>query len=138
MVSGRLVMLQHRSEFLRVRNGLRWATEAFVVEAKPREGATFPTVIPAEVSRCGLTVTKQIGAAVTRNRVRRRLRDALRQVVPTHARPGFDYVVIAREKARTVVFADLVASLGTAFRNLHLGKSQRRSRPGRSDKVADA
>ena len=132
MASGRLVMLKHRSEFLRVRNGLRWATAAFVIEAKSRDGVTFPAPVAADIARFGLTVTKQIGAAVTRNRVRRRLREALRQVVSAHARPGFDYVVIARAKAGTEVFEDLVAQMSGAFRSLHSGKGTRKPGSGKS------
>ena len=123
-------MLKHRSEFLRVRNGLRWATAAFVIEAKSRDGVSFAYAVPPEIQRFGLTVTKQIGSAVVRNRVRRRLREALRKIGSAHTRPGFDYVLIARAKAGTEVFADLMDHLVAAFRSLHDGKGARRPRPG--------
>jgi ribonuclease P protein component len=44
----------------------------------------------------GFTATKKLGNAVTRNRAKRRLREAARQMLPLHARPGCDYVFIAR------------------------------------------
>ena len=46
--------------------------------------------------RIGFTATKRIGGAVERNRAKRRLREAARQLAPLHARPGCDYVFIAR------------------------------------------
>ena len=46
--------------------------------------------------RLGFTATKRIGGSVVRNRAKRRLREAARRMVPLHARPGHDYVFIAR------------------------------------------
>jgi len=46
--------------------------------------------------RLGFTATRRIGGAVVRNRAKRRLREAAKLMVPLHARPGCDYVFIAR------------------------------------------
>ena len=46
--------------------------------------------------RAGFTATRKIGGAVVRNRAKRRLREAARQLLPLHGRAGFDYVFIAR------------------------------------------
>jgi ribonuclease P protein component len=45
----------------------------------------------------GFTCTKKIGNSVVRNRARRRLREAARQLVPLHGLPGVDYVFLARD-----------------------------------------
>ena len=119
-----LVMLQRRGEFLRIRNGLRWSSAAFVVEAKSREGWLSPVPVEHGIARFGLTVTKQLGNAVTRNRIRRRLRSALQQIVARCARPGFDYVVIARADAGTILFARLLAELETALTGVHSRQPQ--------------
>ena len=49
--------------------------------------------------RIGFTVTKKLGNAVVRNRIRRRLREASREVFPRFAVPGRDYILIARKAA---------------------------------------
>lgn len=54
-----------------------------------------------ETWRAGFTVTKKLGGAVARNRIRRRLKEAVRAVGPDAARPGYDYVFIARRRAAT-------------------------------------
>ena len=49
-----------------------------------------------DLIRIGFTATKRIGGSVVRNRAKRRLREAARLLAPLHARPGCDYVFIAR------------------------------------------
>jgi ribonuclease P protein component len=104
----RLVTLKRRAQFLRIRKGARWATAAFVLEAKPRDDEAADA--PAE-PRFGFTVTKQIGKAVERNRIRRRLK--------THAKDNFDYVLIARRPALTSAYSELVSDLATALQRVH-------------------
>ncbi len=66
----------------------------------------------------GLTVTRKIGGAVVRNRARRRLREALRLTLPGPARPGADYVVVARPAALTCPFVQLRQDLAGAFEQI--------------------
>ena len=68
--------------------------------------------------RVGFTVTRKVGGAVIRNRARRRLRAAVETVMPTHAAPGRDYVVIGRAGTVARPFADLVDDLKTALHKL--------------------
>ena len=65
-----LTTLKKRSEFLWVRGGRRWSAAAFVLEARVRQKAGEA----ARPARFGYTVSKKVGGAVVRNRVRRRLR----------------------------------------------------------------
>jgi ribonuclease P protein component len=120
-----IVTLKRRSDFLRVRKGRRWATAAFVLEAKRRDGSE--RALPEGTARFGFTVTKQVGGAVERNRIRRRLKAAVRNVQKDHAKPDFDYVLIARQPALDVEFNTLVADLLTALARTHA----QASRPGR-------
>jgi ribonuclease P protein component len=108
--------LKRRSQYLRVRNGARCATQAFVLEAKARSEEARA---PAEGPRFGFTITRAIGKAVERNRIRRRLKAAVRDAAPQHARDEFDYVLIARRPALTSHFAALVGELARAFARVH-------------------
>jgi ribonuclease P protein component len=117
----RLVTLKHRPEFLRVRAGARWATPAFVLEGKPRDRPA-----PPETPRFGFTVSKQVGSAVERNRIRRRLKAAVRGILPDHTRGDFDYVLIARRPALDAAFATLVSDLVEALQRVHARKSRSR------------
>lgn len=69
--------------------------------------------------RVGFTVTRKIGGAVIRNRAKRRLRAAVETVMPTHAAPGRDYVVIGRAKTNARPFSELVGDLEMALRKLN-------------------
>jgi ribonuclease P protein component len=60
-------------------------------------------------------VTKQLGGAVVRNRIRRRLRAAITSAGVPRARTGVDYVVIARAAAETMPFAELVGLVEVAM-----------------------
>ena len=62
-----------------------------------------------EYSRYGLTVSRRLGTAVERNRVKRRLREILRQLP---LKPGWDLVFIARPPASKVKFDELQHSVG--------------------------
>jgi ribonuclease P protein component len=110
----RLVTLRRRPEFLNVRGGARWATQTFVLEGKRRGSA-----IAGEGPRFGFTVSKQVGGAVERNRIKRRLKAATRDVLLEHARPNYDYVLIARRPALDVAFAALVSDLADALKRVH-------------------
>ena len=69
--------------------------------------------------RVGLTASKKIGNAVCRNRARRRMRALTRLHLANMARPGFDYVLIARHDTISCDWQDLVDGLTKAIRYLH-------------------
>ncbi len=118
--------LKRRREFLAVRGGARWATPAFVLEAKARSSPP-PGDVPDEGPRFGFTVSKRIGGAVERNRIKRRLKAAARDVLLEHARPNYDYVIIARRPALDVAFAALLSDLVDALKRVH-ARSERAPR----------
>ena len=61
-------------------------------------------------NRVGITVSKKLGKAVVRNRVRRRIREAYR-INEEQFQPGWDIVVVARSRAVDVSFQKLTQSL---------------------------
>src|SRR5213079_3730068 len=83
--------LPNRRDFLRVQAGRRCAMPGFVLQAAP-----VPADSPQPVARVGFTVSRKVGNAVARNRVRRRLREIARQIIPEQARPDLDYVLVGR------------------------------------------
>jgi ribonuclease P protein component len=115
--TSRVTTLKKRAEYLRVRKGARCATPAFVLEAKARSDEDH--ALPAGEPRFGFTITRQIGKAVDRNRIRRRLKAAIRDMAPGHAKSEFDYVLIARRPALTSAFDALVSELTKAFARVH-------------------
>ena len=76
----------------------------------------------------GLTVTKGVGGAVERNRVRRRLKEALRAAAPLEAERDHDYVLMARREALGRGFVALVDDVRTAFRAARRGEADGRGR----------
>ena len=113
--------LKKRAEFLRIRGGARFATPSFVLETKLRGAVpeAAPSVPGLDVPRFGFTVTKKLGKAVDRNRIRRRLKAAVGLLAPRFARPGHDYVLIARAQARDRAFTDVKKDLERAFLRVH-------------------
>lgn len=73
--------------------------------------------------RVGFTASRRVGGAVERNRARRRLRAAVRAVMPLHAEPGHDYVLIARKGTLHRDFAALTGDLEKALKRLDLWRS---------------
>ncbi len=97
--------LRKRADFLRVRAaGRRWAAAGLVLQMRER-GDDGPMQV-------GYTVSKKVGNAVERNRVRRRLRAAVRESLAP--RPGRDYVVIGRRAALTRGWEALTGDLRAA------------------------
>jgi ribonuclease P protein component len=100
--------LRTRREFLAVAAGRKAAKPAFVLQALSRRDEDPP--------RFGFTVAKRTAkSAVERNRIRRRLREAVRLVADAHASAGHDYVLIGRRRALSEPFAALQASLVLAL-----------------------
>jgi len=108
-----ITTLTRRRDFLAANAGKRAPMPGFVLLVRDRQDAD-PTM------RVGFTVTKKIGGAVIRNRMKRRLRALAREVLPQHGRPGADHVLIGRiggnERAFAELRNDLVRALGRAGR----------------------
>lgn len=85
-------VIKKRRDFLAMQGAAKSHAPSFLMLARRN-----PDNGPA--ARLGLTVTKKLGGAVVRNRIRRRLRAAAREVFPTYGAPGTDYVLIARMAA---------------------------------------
>jgi ribonuclease P protein component len=119
-----LTRLKRRAEFLRVAASRRkWVAPGFILQALPQP-AEIATPALAQV-RIGFTASRKVGGAVVRNRARRRLKAAVAQLMPLHAAPSHDYVLIARAKTTTRrPYADLVDDLERGLRRLGLWRDE--------------
>jgi ribonuclease P protein component len=104
--------LKRRPEFLAAARGFKWTSPAFVLQGTQRDEAD------GQIIGVGFTATKRLGKAVQRNRARRRLKEAARLVLPDGARPGHNYVIIARSAALTCPFSTLLGDLEAGFKGL--------------------
>ncbi len=105
-----ITVLTKRADFLAANRGLRNARPGFVLLTRPNQGHGV---------RFGITVTKKVGNAVVRNRIKRRLREIARLKLEDLAQPGYDYVLIGRSPALSRLFTDLEKDLYSALKRLH-------------------
>lgn len=119
--------LKRRADFVRAAKGSRAHRSSFSLQAVRRKGESA-----AGPPRFGFTVTKKIGSAVVRNRIRRRLKEALRLAPDLSARAGYDYVILARHPALTQDFATLQKELARAIIDAHAAAGARRAQAPRA------
>jgi ribonuclease P protein component len=87
----RLATIKKRADFLAANSGRRASTPGFILLVRDRDDSDA-------AMRVGFTVTRKIGGAVVRNRMKRRLRALAREVVPVRGFAGSDHVMIGRAK----------------------------------------
>jgi ribonuclease P protein component len=107
----RLSSLTRRADFLAANRGRRAPMPGFVLLVRPREDGD-------DRIRLGITVTKKIGGAVVRNRMKRRFRSLARDLLPVQGVAGADHVLIGRQGGIERDFALLRAELEKALRKL--------------------
>lgn len=98
--------LRKRAEFLAVAGGARASRRGFVLQKREPQADAV-----ARSPRFGFTVTKKMGNSPERNRIRRRLREAVRLAAAPYAVSGADYVLIGRRAALSQPFEQLVSDL---------------------------
>jgi ribonuclease P protein component len=129
-VTGRDIMigrLKKRRDFVAAAKGQKATRRAFVLETRQRGDEEPP--------RFGFTVSKRVSkSAVERNRIRRRLKEAVRCVAPLAGRSGHDYVLVGRRAALDEPFHALTSTLNETL--TRTGRAARENGPrenGRSE-----
>jgi ribonuclease P protein component len=100
--------MTQRKDYLAANAGKRAPMPGFVLLVRARDDAD-----PA--MRVGITVSKKVGNAVVRNRMKRRFRALAREVLPEAGIPGADHVLIGRNGGIERDYAELKAELAKAL-----------------------
>jgi len=114
--------LKQRADFLAAASGSKVPAAGFVLQARRRTD-NGPV-------RVGFTLTKRVGNAVERNRIRRRLREVVWLSNATWMRPGHDYVLIGRRAALNLPFARVAQDFEGALRRVHEGRATTKTDSG--------
>ena len=104
-------VITKRSDFLAANRGKRYATPGFVLLVKDRQDES------ADI-RLGITITKKVGNAVVRNRMRRRFRALAREMLAHNGKAGADHILIGRDSGIERDFAELRADMTKALEKL--------------------
>ena len=106
--------LKARRDFQKIsRKGQKWVTASFILQAFNKEGDTEknPSV--------GYTVSKKVGKAVVRNKMKRRFREVFKNALQESLLRNYSYVIIARRGSEKTSFGDLNKELLWSLKHLH-------------------
>ena len=109
-------IIKKRSDFLAANRGKRYATPGFVLLIRDRQDDSSDV-------RLGITITKKVGNAVVRNRMRRRFRALAQEMLSTHGKAGADHILIGRDGGIERDFGDLRADMMKALGKLCQNRS---------------
>jgi len=104
-------MIQKRADFLRANRGKRYVTPGFILLTHHRQDDN-------DKARLGITVTKKIGNAVIRNRMKRRFRALAAKAFEGHAIAGVDHIMIGRADGKERDFAEMLSDLERGLKKL--------------------
>jgi ribonuclease P protein component len=103
-------------------HGRRLSARNFLFFFRPRDLSTGQgTSNVAMPTRFGITVTRKVGNAVMRNRIKRVVREGCRQMAPSFP-AGLDLVIVAKASATACGLADVRTDLGELLGRLGGGK----------------
>ena len=102
--------ITERSDYVKASRGRYIKTSSLFLQKVKRDDKKIP--------RYGVTASKKIGIAVERNRAKRRIRHAIKEVLPKYGKNGYDYVVVATTKTNKVSWKTVLNDLEMALREI--------------------
>ena len=118
----KLDRLKTRKQFVALRDcDMKIVTPFFVIQyARTEDHASLACLAVSQNAAVGFTVTKKLGNAVRRNRIKRRLRSIVQEVFPEYAHRGYAYVVIGRYRAYDADYSTLIRHAKTSLQRIHV------------------
>ena len=111
-----LQSIKKRIDFLRISKvGRKKFTKGFILQ-KVKRNDSSNTYLNKDFARVGLTVTKRVGTAVVRNKIKRRLRSLSNEILTNVGKKNYDYVIIANKKAAVMKYQELKEDLINAIK----------------------
>ncbi len=112
-----LSRIKNRSDFLKMnKEAKRWVSHGLTIQAMSNN---------LDEMRIGFTVTKRIEpSAVKRNRIKRRLRAIAADILPLHAKPSCDYVLIGRKLTSTRPYETLQEDLKWCLKKMDFAQEE--------------
>ena len=113
-----MILIEHlkkRKDFIKIAHSKKKSiAKGLIIQASPRKLIEKKFFI-----RVGFTITKKVGNAVVRNRIRRRLRSIFKQLIIQMGMPGWDYVIIARKAIINYSFNQIINDMKFVISNIH-------------------
>ena len=104
-----LKTIKKRIDFVKVsKKGRKKFTQGFLLQKYKRN---FSSKERKNTTRVGFTVTKKIGNAVVRNKIKRRFRAIIKEVLNNYLKKNYDYVIIANKKSIVMDYKELKSDI---------------------------
>ena len=98
-----LKTIKKRIDFVKIsKKGKRFFTQGFILQKYKRDFSS-----KENTARVGFTITKKIGNAVVRNKIKRRFRAIIKEVLNNYLKKNYDYVIIANKKSLVMNYKEL-------------------------------
>ncbi len=100
-----LKTIKKRIDFVKVsKKGKKKFTQGFILQKYKRN---FSSKERENITRVGFTITKKVGSAVVRNKIKRRFRAIIKEVTNDYLKKNYDYVIIANKKSLVMDYKEL-------------------------------
>ena len=107
----KLETIKSSRDFQEAKNGLFFRSTSFLLQAIQNNNKGLIKV--------GYTVSKQNGNAVSRNRIKRRLRSVSNLIFEKYGKKNWNYVMIGKKNTLIIDFESLIKELKTAIQKIH-------------------